>query len=97
MINFYDIHALKRCELLTEALTRCCNADVSNLSELALVEETTAEQIWADICKAKNIEPCSIPALVMRRATHSRWQRVAGLAPWGRLFLALKTGPRELR
>jgi hypothetical protein len=67
LIDFYDIHEFERSELLKEALRRCSKAKVSTLSELALIEETPAEQIWADICKAKNIEPCSIPNRVMRR------------------------------
>ena len=63
--DFYDIHELKRCELLTEVLRRFSQADVEN-GELALTEDRTPEQIWAEICRAKNTELCSIPDRVMR-------------------------------
>ena len=61
LTDFYDIHELKRCELLTEVLRRFSQADVETLGQLALTEDRTPEQIWAEICRAKNIEPCSIP------------------------------------
>jgi hypothetical protein len=57
LTDFYDIHELKRCELLTEVLRRFSQADVETLGALALTEDRTPEQIWAEICRAKNTEP----------------------------------------
>jgi len=49
LTDFYDIHELKRCELLTEVLRRFSQADVETLGELALTEDRTPEQIWGDL------------------------------------------------
>jgi hypothetical protein len=66
MTNFYAVSAFKRSELLTEALLRCSKADVDCIGELAIIEQKTPEQIWAEICEAKKVELCSIPELVIQ-------------------------------
>jgi hypothetical protein len=63
--SFYDIHEFKRYELLTETLRRLMIADVDSLHELAELENKPPEQIWADICKTRQVEPCSIPDRVL--------------------------------
>jgi hypothetical protein len=64
--DFYELHQFQRSELLTETLRRLAEVDATRFAELAS-EDLTPEEVWDDICRARHIEPCHMPHLLLQR------------------------------
>jgi hypothetical protein len=63
--DFYEIEDWKQCELLIELIELIGSNDVRSLEELSEREGKTPQAIWANICKARGIERCTIPERVL--------------------------------
>ncbi len=69
--DFYEIEDWKQCELLFELIELIGSNDVCSLEQLSKKESKTLEEIWANICKTRGIELCTIPERILM-AGHPR-------------------------
>jgi hypothetical protein len=73
MRQFDDLDHVKQCELLVELLRRVSNRSrierVRTAAELAAREGRSVQEVWADVCSACGIEPCSMPLAVQLEQT----------------------------
>jgi hypothetical protein len=65
MKDFYEIEDWKQCELLIELIELIGRNDVCSLEELSERDGKTPQEIWANICKARGIEFCTIPERIL--------------------------------
>ena len=65
MKDFYELDDWKRCELLFELIERIGANDVRSLEALSEKEGKAPHVIWAEMCKERGIELCSIPERVL--------------------------------
>jgi hypothetical protein len=63
--DFYEIDDWKQCELLIELIELIGINDVRSLEELSEKEGKAPHEIWANICKERGIEFCTIPERVL--------------------------------
>jgi hypothetical protein len=63
--DFYEIDDWKQCELLIELIELIGINDVRSLEELSEKEGEAPHEIWANICKERGIELCTIPERVL--------------------------------
>jgi hypothetical protein len=63
--DFYEIDDWKQCELLIELIELIGSNDVRSIEELSEKEGKPRHEIWANICKARGIEFCTIPERVL--------------------------------
>lgn len=63
--DFYEIEDWKQCELLIELIELIGSKDVRSLEELSKKEGRAPQEIWANICKARGFELCTIPERVL--------------------------------
>jgi hypothetical protein len=60
--DFYEIEDWKQCELLIELIELMGTNDVRSLEELSKKEGKAPEEVWANLCKTRGIELCTIPS-----------------------------------
>jgi hypothetical protein len=65
MKDFYELDDWKQCELLFELIERIGANDVRSLEALSEKEGKSPHVIWAEMCKGRGIELCSIPERVL--------------------------------
>jgi hypothetical protein len=63
--DFYEMEDWKQCELLIELIELIGSNDVRSLEELSKKEGKTPQEIWANICKVRGFELCTIPERVL--------------------------------
>jgi hypothetical protein len=66
MKDFYELDDWKQCELLFDLIERIGANDVRSLEALSQKEGKLPQMIWAEMCKGRGIELCSIPERVLR-------------------------------
>jgi hypothetical protein len=65
MRDFYELDDWQQCELLFDLIERIGASDVRSLEELAKKKGKAPQVLWTEMCKARGIEPCTIPERVL--------------------------------
>ena len=64
MKDFYELDDWQQCELLFDLIERIGADDVRSLGELAKKKRKAPQILWIEMCKARGIEPCTVPERV---------------------------------
>ena len=63
--DFYEIEDWQQCELLIDLIELIGSNNVSSLEKLSKKKGEAPQQIWANICKSRGIELCTIPERIL--------------------------------
>lgn len=63
--DFYEIEDWQQCELLIDLIELIGSNNVSSLEKLSKKKGEAPQQIWANICKSRGIELCTIPKRIL--------------------------------
>jgi hypothetical protein len=65
--DFSEIDGPQQYELMVGLLRRFADSGAPWLDALCEKESSTPDSIWEDLCRARVVEPCSVPEFLMTR------------------------------
>ena len=65
--DFSEIDGPQQYQLMVGLLQRFADSGAPSLEALCEKESSTPDSIWEDLCRARGIEPCSVPEFLMTR------------------------------